>query len=226
MRLETKTDTPVIEASAIRHQYGRREVLNLERLRVMPGENQLLLGPSGCGKTTLISILTGLLKPSSGHVSVMGQTLGPLSASALDILRTQTFGLVFQDHHLISSLSVEDNLFLALHFADQKQDKFWIHKLLALLDLEHLRHSKPSSLSRGEAQRAAVARAAVCKPPIIVADEPTSALDDTNTENVVSLFTSLVNEWGAALVVASHDNRIKHHFDQQVLLTPGVGVAA
>lgn len=226
MKIENEPSTPLIEVAALSHRYGDREVLQIDQWAVSPAEKHLLLGPSGSGKTTLISILTGILQPTSGQVSVLRQELTGLAPKVVDGMRAKTFGLVFQDHHLVSSLSLEDNLSLALHFAGLPNNIAWMHQLLELLNISHLRHNKPSSLSRGEAQRAAIARAAICKPPLIIADEPTSALDDSNTERVITLFTDLVNEWGAALIVASHDSRLKRHFEKQLSLGPSTGVAA
>ncbi|MEX0300243.1 MAG: ABC transporter ATP-binding protein [Kordiimonas sp.] len=226
MKREIQDERPLVEAFSLKHLYSEREVLRLNHWALRPGERHLLLGPSGSGKTTLISILTGLLQPTSGQVNIAGKTLASLSPKAVDALRAKTFGLVFQDHHLVSSLSLEDNLLLALRFSGQEKDEQWAHQLLALLGLEHLRHCKPSILSRCEAQRAAIARAAICKPPILIADEPTAALDDANTDRVITLFTNLANEWGAALLVASHDSRLSHHFDTRISLTPSTGVAA
>lgn len=205
---------PLIEVEGLRHTYGSNEVLFLESWQLQSGTNQLLVGPSGSGKTTLISILTGLMQPSSGTVQVLGQQISGLRTRELDRLRVSVFGLVFQDHHLVSSLSVAENLALAQHFAGQKQDRSWANHLLEQLGLRNKQQAKPASLSAGEAQRAAIARAAVCKPKILIADEPTSALDDKNTEDVVGLLKSLCSLWGATLLVASHDARIKPHFQK------------
>ena len=191
----TNRERSLIKVQDLRHSFGDIEILNLPDWRLYQGENQLLLGPSGCGKTTLISLLTGLSRPSSGDIWIQEQSLSGLRPKKMDQLRTSTFGLIFQDHHLISSLTVGENLTLAQKFAAQALDEDWSNHLLDHLDLADKTNSKPAALSHGEAQRAAIARAAICRPPVIIADEPTSALDDRNTARVMKLLSSLCSEW-------------------------------
>lgn len=218
--------TALLEIKELQHSYGAHDVLQLDHWRLNEGENQLLLGPSGSGKTTFLSILSGLLQPSSGQIWVQGRQISGMKPRELDKLRASTFGLVFQDHHLVSSLTLEENLDFAQYFARKKADPDWAPHLLSRLGLSDKKHSKPASLSRGEAQRAALARAAICRPPIMIADEPTSALDDRNCERVAELLQDLCQEWGATLLVASHDARIKRFFTKTLELGEEGKVAA
>lgn len=214
------TDTaPLIEVTGLIHRYAGRQVLSVPDWRLMPHEHQLLIGPSGSGKTTLLGILSGLLSPSEGAVEVLGRSLGQMSARALSEFRAPNFGFVFQDHHLVSSLSVEENLKLARQFAGLDDDAGWSGHLMERLGLTYLARSKPNALSHGEAQRAAIARAAVTRPRLLLADEPTSALDDENAENVMALLKTLSDEVGSTMLVASHDARVKPFFAQSLALS-------
>lgn len=213
---ENFENKPLIEVSGLRHTYGSHEVLHLDHWCLQKQVNQLLIGPSGSGKTTLISILTGLMQPTSGEIWIDGDLMSGKGPRQLDKHRVSTFGLVFQDHHLVSSLSIKDNLALAQHFAGQKTDQAWADHLIERLGLKEKQYAKPANLSSGEAQRAAIARAAICKPSIIIADEPTSALDDQNTDRVISLLRDLCDEFAATLLVASHDARIKPYFERSL----------
>ncbi|MCK0070619.1 ABC transporter ATP-binding protein [Kordiimonas laminariae] len=216
--MPTDSETPLIETKELRHSYSDQEILYIKSWCLHEGENQLLLGASGCGKTTLISLLSGLSKPSSGDIWVNGILLSGLQSGEIDRLRASMFGLIFQDYHLVSSLNVYENITLPQQFTNQPTDKGWAEHLLKRLGLTDKKHTKPSALSHGEAQRVAIARAAMCQPPVVIADEPTSALDDENTAHVMELLNNLCAEWGATLLVASHDKRIKPFFEKRLIL--------
>jgi putative ABC transport system ATP-binding protein len=216
----------LMKAEGVRHQYGTREVLRLENWALRTGENQCLLGPSGSGKTTLLSALTGLLRPTEGEVHIAGQALFSLTGVKRDRLRAATIGLVLQDHHLVSSLTLMENLAFAQFIAGRGDDTAWANELLDRLQLRHRRDAKPHSLSRGETQRAAIARATINRPPILIADEPRSALDDDNAHRVISLLTDLCSTCGATLLVATHDSRIRHHFDKRLTLPAPIEAGA
>lgn len=185
-----------------------------------------MLGPSGCGKTTLLSVLAGLLRPSDGTVRIEGQDFYSLPPSTRDRLRGQNFGFVFQTLHLLPSLTLAQNVALAADMAGVKPEPGRLDALLNSLGLTDRSHRKPNALSQGEQQRAAIARAVLLRPRIIVADEPTSALDDANAMAVMDLLEQQAQDTGAALLIATHDNRIKDRFRRIVTLTPGVEVAA
>ncbi|PPK99798.1 putative ABC transport system ATP-binding protein [Parapedobacter indicus] len=199
----------VIRLNDIAYRYPRGESLQFADLEVTNGQHTLILGDSGSGKTTLLHILSGLLKPETGTVQVDGQQLYELPARKLDEFRGQRIGLIFQEAHLVKSLTVRENLQIAQGFAGAKINHDRIDEVLALLNLAHKANSYPGKLSRGQMQRAAIARAVINRPAILVADEPTASLDDRNTESVLSLLLTQAEQQGATLVVATHDKRVK-----------------
>jgi putative ABC transport system ATP-binding protein len=205
----------------IRHVYSGQEVLRLDEWLVGQGEHWLILGESGSGKTTLLHILAGILAPSEGGVSIAGQDLGRLSASELDRFRGRHIGIVFQRLHLIPSLTVLGNLQLAQYLAGTTQDAQGAHLLLATLGLADKAHTRPQALSFGQSQRAAVARAVVNKPGLILADEPTSNLDDRSAAAALDVLLAQARACNATLVIATHDRRIKDRFEHRLTLGDG-----
>ena len=208
----------MLKVRGIRHRYGTREVLNLERFEAEAGEHWLVLGASGSGKTTLLHIIAGLLRPGAGEVEVAGLALGKLERAALDHWRGRTVGIVPQKLHLVASLSVAQNLSLAQYLAGVPQDRARVDEVLAGVGLAGRGGDRPARLSHGEAQRAAVARSVVNRPKLLVADEPTSNLDDANCAAALDLLESQANSCGAALVVATHDRRARERFAHRLEL--------
>ena len=202
----------------IRHRYDGTEVLRLDHWSVGQAEQWLILGTSGSGKTTLLHILAGILAPAEGSVSVAGQDLAALTASRLDRFRGRTIGIVFQRMHLISSLTVLGNLLLAQYLAGARPDAREASVLLAGLGLAAVAHRRPHALSFGQSQRAAVARAVVNRPRLILADEPTSNLDDVNATVTLDLLLAQASQYNATLVIATHDRRIKDRFEHRITL--------
>ena len=183
-------------------------------LTLAPGERALLLGPSGSGKSTLLNLLCGLQRPDSGQVTLGG-------APVDDAVRRRHFGIVFQSLRLVSALSLRANLVLAQKLQTGSSDQTRIDTLLNRLDIAHRAHARPHQLSQGEAQRAAIARALVVRPAILVADEPTSALDAANAAAVAALLDELAEETGATLLIATHDDRLRRHFNRTLTLADG-----
>lgn len=182
------------------------------------GQRLLLLGPSGSGKTSLLSMLAGLLPPSAGKVLVDGEDFHALPARERDRRRGRRFGFVFQTLHLLPSLTLRQNVALPASMAGVPLDVARLDGLLASLGLAARANHRPDSLSQGEQQRAAIARAVLLKPAVIIADEPTSALDDANAARVMALLEAQSVEAGASLLVATHDNRITDRFPAVVRL--------
>jgi len=192
--------------------------LSFPDLSINTGDAVLLLGPSGSGKTTLLSVLAGLLKPSQGQVLIEDKDFYALSSSARDHVRGQSFGFVFQTLHLLPSLTLAQNIALAADMAETQAEEGRLERLLKTLGLTDKAHRKPNALSQGEQQRAAIARAVLLRPKIIMADEPTSALDDANAEGVMNLLEEQAKDTGAALLIATHDNRITNRFQNIINL--------
>ncbi len=203
------TKNLVIRLNDVTYQYPQGESLRFADIEVAFGQHTLILGDSGSGKTTLLHILSGLLKPQAGTVQVDGQQLYKLTARKLDEFRGQRIGLIFQEEHLVMSFTIKENLQIAQGFAGAKIDSDRIHEVLTLLNLANKANSYPSKLSRGQLQRAAIARAVINRPAILVADEPTASLDDRNTASVLELLLTQAEEHGATLIVATHDKRVK-----------------
>lgn len=192
--------------------------LSFPDLRIDHNDNVLLLGPSGSGKTTLLSVLAGLLPPTTGTVRVGGDDFYALSAAARDHVRGRQFGFVFQTLHLLPSLTLSQNIMLAADMAGRAPEAGRLDQLLDTLGLTDKAHRKPDALSQGEQQRAAIARAVLLRPQIVIADEPTSALDDDNARVVMDLLQDQAGDAGAALLVATHDTRITERFDTVLTL--------
>lgn len=187
-------------------------------LSVGQRDRVLLLGPSGSGKTTFLSVLAGLLKPDTGQVLIDEEDFYDMSTSMRDQLRGRRFGFVFQTLHLLPSLSLAQNILLAADMAGARPEEGRLEYLLDTLGLADKGHRKPDALSQGEQQRAAIARAVLLRPEIIMADELTSALDDENARMVMSLLEKQADDTGAALLIATHDNRIKARFEKVITL--------
>ena len=205
----------------IRHRYAGEEVLRVDDWDVRQGDHWLVLGPSGSGKTTLLHVVAGILPPSEGSVSISGEDLSTMSASELDRFRGKTVGIVFQRLHMISSLTVLENLLLAQYLAGARQDTQAARLLLAALGIADKARRRPAALSFGQLQRAAVARAVVNNPRIILADEPTSSLDDRNAEATAEVLIEQARSCSATLVIATHDRRIRNRFQHQLTLGGG-----
>ena len=169
------------------------------------GEHWLLLGQSGSGKTTLLHLLAGLRSPLTGTVSINGTAINELKGTALDQFRGREIGIVFQQAHFVRALTVRENLALARKLAGLAPAPEKISELLERLNIAHKQDSLPSALSVGEQQRAAIARALVNEPSLILADEPTGNLDEQTGESVRELIESLRDQIGIAFVLVTHD---------------------
>lgn len=175
-------------------------------LSVEAGDVVLIMGPSGSGKTTFLTMLGGLLRPSSGEVLIDGQSIGLLSANNLTKLRRQHLGFIFQSFNLLENLCAWENVYVGgLGMANRKQKAI---ELLKRLGLEGRMHQKPREMSGGERQRVAIARALINNPPIILADEPTANLDSKNGLEVTKLLCEIACQEQKAVVIVSHDQRL------------------
>lgn len=198
----------LLEATSLKFAHPGQETLAFPDIQVDAGEALLVLGKSGSGKTTLLHLLAGLLQPNQGQIHLDGIQLSSLSGQKLDLFRGKNIGIVFQKPHLIAALSVRQNLELT-HFFSKKNGQ-QIDLLLEDLGIAHKANSSVLTLSEGEAQRVSIARALANHPKLILADEPTSSLDDENAEKVIHLLLEQAAKIGAALILVTHDQRVKN----------------
>ena len=187
---------------------GRTDVLRGAGLEVSGGEAVLVWGENGSGKTTLLSLLGGLDAPTRGHVVLGGREITGLKERALARVRLLEIGFVFQTHHLIEDLTVEENLALPLRLAKRPADTR-ARELLEAFGLQRLASRRPGAISVGESQRVAVARALANGPKVLLADEPSASLDAKGTAAVLEAFRLAQTSFGAAEVVAAHDSEVR-----------------
>jgi putative ABC transport system ATP-binding protein len=195
--------------------------LNQLNLDASDGQLVVLLGASGCGKTTLLSVLGGILRPTSGQVMVGEVDVGALRGSALVAYRRKQVGIVFQSFNLVPSLSATENVRATLRHAGVPagEAKQRAAALLDVVGLAERADHRPGQLSGGQQQRVAIARALAMDPPLILADEPTAHLDYIQVEGVVTLLRQLASP-GRLVIVATHDDRILPLADRVIHLTP------
>ncbi len=193
-------------------------------VEVRPGEMVALLGPSGCGKSTLLNVLSGVDRLDAGSAIVAGIDLASARESQLVALRRERIGIVFQAFHLVPNLTAEENVALPLALAG-KRDPARVAALLARVGLSARAHHFPAELSGGEQQRVALARAVVHRPRLVLADEPTGNLDSASGAAVLALLDELRAEAGAAVVLATHDERVAARADRRIRMRDGRVVA-
>ena len=207
--------------------FGQGDVaLNILRdidLTVTTGERIAITGASGSGKSTLLHLLGGLDEPTSGDVSITGQSLASLSPVQLGRLRNKTLGFIYQFHHLLPEFTATENVAMPLLVGGVRpaQAREQAESLLARVGLSARLTHKPGEMSGGERQRAAVARALVTQPACVLADEPTGNLDRQNAEQVYALMLELNQEFGTSLLVATHDSLIAERMDRVARLEDG-----
>lgn len=192
-------------------------------LDVNYGEMTLLVGPSGCGKTTLISIIAGLLNPTTGSIEVLDRDLTKISSGKKTRFRGEYVGFVFQQYNLLPALTAAENAAIPLLISGWDRKKA-VNKAIECLELVGLKgrsKSLPSQLSGGQQQRVAIARSLVINPKLLVCDEPTAALDAKSGQTVMQLLRQVAVQTDRAVIVVTHDNRVFSYGDRIVEMEDG-----
>ena len=197
------------------------EVIKGITLAVKKQETLAIIGKSGSGKTSLIMLLAGLEKPSSGSIVFENQTISNFNEEGLSDFRQKNIGIIFQSFYLIPNYTALENVALTLEINLQKNATELAKDILINLGLEHRLQHYPSQLSGGEQQRVAIARAVINKPSIILADEPTGNLDDENSVLISNTLFDVVKSFGSSLCLVTHDKELAQRCDRQIIIQDG-----
>jgi len=225
--MTTKMNHPILSLQGITKEFRSKErtftALKNVSLSVEKGEYLAITGKSGSGKSTLLNMITGIDHPTNGTVQVNGIAIGGLNESKLAKWRGQNIGIVFQFFQLIPTLTIRENVLLAMEFVDvipKANRSKRVNELLELVGIASHANKMPSALSGGEQQRAAIARALANNPEIIVADEPTGNLDSKTADSINSIFSSLAHS-GKTVIVVTHEKNSALKYKRIVNLLDG-----
>lgn len=215
----------ILEAKALRKIYGNGEnevkALDGASLTVKNGEFVAIVGTSGSGKSTMLHMLGGLDRPTSGTVVVDGKNIFGLKDDELTIFRRRKIGFVFQNFNLVPVLNVYDNIVLPIELDGNTPDKAYIDQIISTLGLDGKLNSLPNNLSGGQQQRVAIARALATKPAIILADEPTGNLDSKTTLDVMGLLKVTSKKFKQTIVMITHNEEIAQMADRIIRIEDG-----
>lgn len=224
------TDDAAIELGDLRFRWSglSSAVLDIPSLSIARGQHIFLRGPSGSGKTTLLNLLGGVMLPEAGKISILGTEITALSASGRDAFRANNIGFIFQQFNLVPYLGLIENVMLPCRFSKARRDKAMAEgslesaarRLLAAmqLDVDVLASRPVATLSVGQQQRVAAARALIGAPELIVADEPTSSIDLDSRTAFLHLLFAEISRSGATLIFVSHDSGLAGQFDRTIEL--------
>jgi putative ABC transport system ATP-binding protein len=217
-----------LEATSVVKQYqtgggGMVNAVDDVSLNLQPGEFVALVGPSGSGKTTMLAILAGLLRPTSGSIAIDGQELSTMKERERARFRRRRIGFTFQANNLVPYLTALENVELMLRLNNEfdAAHRKRARELLALLGLEERLNSLPRQLSGGQQQRVAIARSLINQPAVVLADEPTASLDTERAYQVVETLANLVHEQGSAGIMVTHDLRMVEFADRVIQMLDG-----
>ncbi len=202
---------------------GQNHILDSINVEIYEGDFTVIMGASGSGKSTLLYCLSGMDAITAGEVNYQGKVISKLNEKAMTALRAKEFGFVFQQMHLVSNLTLMENLTVTGFLNHQKSSKDVVDRakyLLETVNVSEARHRLPAQVSGGEAQRAAIARAVMNEPGLVFADEPTGALNRKNTDDVLGLL-STINEEGQSILMVTHDVRAAIRANRLLYLEDG-----
>ncbi len=203
----------MVAVNNLRYHYPDGKTFIFNDLVCAAGEKMLVLGVSGSGKTSLLHLIAGILRPATGSIRINNTEITALSARTMDRFRGQNIGMIFQQHYFFHGMDVMENLVAAQKLSGSESDRQHLDNLMHEFGIFKLKNSKPTALSQGEQQRFSIARALANKPLLVLADEPTSSLDDRNCETFIDMIMKSTSSNKTGWVIASHDNRLKEHFD-------------
>lgn len=213
----------MIKACDIHKRFGELEVLKGVSLDIAKGETVSIVGASGAGKTTLLQILGTLMPADGGSVEIAGTDVGVLNDKRLSQFRNCHIGFVFQFHHLLPEFTAAENVMLPALIGgmSRREAEHRAAELLEMVGLSARATHKPSALSGGEQQRAAIARALVNRPSVVLADEPTGNLDTRNRDEIYRLLFDVRERFGQTIVIVTHDERLAEQTDRKIVMSDG-----
>jgi putative ABC transport system ATP-binding protein len=213
----------ILTGTGLSKKYGELEVVRGVSLTIKTGEFVCLVGKSGCGKTTLLSLLSGLERPTSGNVKLDGKDITSATEDELALFRRENVGFIFQSFNLIPTLSAWENVALPLFPTKMTGDerKHRATDLLERMELGHRMDHLPSALSGGEKQRVAIARALVNNPEILFADEPTGNLDSATGDAIIEILDRLHTQEGVAILMVTHELELAKSADRLIRMHDG-----
>ena len=216
----------LLKVKAVSKTYGSGEAavqaLKKASFTVPKGEFVAIVGESGSGKTTLLNMIGALDTPTSGKVFIDGKDIFAMKEKRLTIFRRRNIGFIFQSFNLIPELTVEQNMIFPVLLDYQKPDKRYLEELLSVLNLKERRHHLPGQLSGGQQQRAAIGRALMTRPSLILADEPTGNLDTQNSSEVMALLKETSRKYEPTIIMITHNRRIAQTADRILQVSDGV----
>lgn len=216
----------LLEVKQISKTYGSGEAavqaLKQVSFSVPKGEFVAVVGESGSGKSTMLNLIGGLDTPDSGKVCIDGKDLFAMKERRLTIFRRRNIGFIFQSFNLIPELTVEQNILFPLLLDYCKPDRRYLEELLTVLNLKERRHHLPSQLSGGQQQRAAIGRALITRPALILADEPTGNLDSQNTREVLALLKEASRKYEQTILMITHSRSIAQRADRILQVADGI----
>jgi putative ABC transport system ATP-binding protein len=193
---------------------AKTPILDVASYELAAGEQAILIGPSGCGKTTLLHVIAGIVRADSGSVRLDRIEITRLSEAARDRVRADKVGYVFQTFNLLPAFTALENVVLGMTFASGRHLQSRARELLDRVGLGHRLHSRPTTMSVGDQQRVAVARALVNRPKLLLADEPTANVDPKNQQQIVDLLRATCEEEGVAMLLVTHSMEVANQFDR------------
>ncbi len=213
----------ILSGTNLSKKYGELEVVNGVSISVAAGEFVCLVGKSGCGKTTLLSLLSGLERPTQGDVVLNGKKINGASEDELALFRRENVGFIFQSFNLIPTLSAWENVALPLFPLNMTNEerRRRATELLTQMELGHRLEHLPSALSGGEKQRVAIARSLINKPKIIFADEPTGNLDSATGDAIMNILNRLHTKEGVAILMVTHEAELAKTADRLIRMHDG-----